>query len=110
MPFGRFICKLGLVISYIFSIGYFLSILMPALYCVEHTCTGPDLDGFMPAFFLIPSGGIATVFSLQNAIRQIKKKRPWSWIFWVLAVIFAALLAGTIGFIGLFIYMAESHR
>jgi hypothetical protein len=58
----------------------------------------------MPAFFLTPLGAIATAFSLHNAILQIRKRQPWSWTFWPLAIIFAIVLLGAIAFIVLLIY------
>ena len=64
----------------------------------------------MPAFFLTPLGAIATAFSLHNAIQNIRKRQSWSWVFWPLAIIFAAVLLGAIAFIALLIYGVASHR
>ena len=87
--------RLGLAISYFIAIVYIFSILLPALYCFRRGCRGPgELDAFMPAFGLTPFGVIATAFSLQNAIQQIRKRQSWSWAFWPLAIIFAVVLLG----------------
>ena len=103
--------KLGLAIAYFIAIVYFLSILLPSLYCLQHGCRGPgELDAFMPAFGLTPFGAIATVFSLQNAIQRVKKRQPWSWVFWFLAFIFTIVLIGVIALIALFIYYTAFHR
>jgi hypothetical protein len=102
--------RLGLAISYFLAIVYFLSILMPSLYCLRHGCRGPEGDAFMPAFFLTPVGAIATAFSLHNAIQNIRRKQSWSWTFWPLAIIFAIVLLGVIAFIGLAIYQIALHR
>ena len=68
--------KLGLAISYFIAIVYFLSILLPSIYCLRHGCRGPgEGDAFMPGFFLIPYGGIATAFSLWDAIQHIRKRQ-----------------------------------
>jgi len=102
--------KLGLWISYFVAIVYFLSILLPAIYCLQHGCKGPDLDAFMPAFMLTPLGAITTAFSLRNAIQQIKKRNSWSWAFWPLATIFAIVLLGAITLIALLTYFTAFHR
>jgi hypothetical protein len=102
--------KVGLAISYFIAIVYVLLILLPCIYCLQHRCTGPDLDGFMPAFFLTPLGTIATAFSLHNAIQQIRKRQSWSWVFWPLAIIFAIVLLAAIAFIGWMIYETAFHR
>jgi len=102
--------KLGLAISYFIAIVYILSILFPSIYCLRRGCRGPEGDAFMPAFFLTPYGAIATAFSLYNAIQQIRKRQPWSWVFWPLAIIFAIVLLGAIAFIALLIYQLASHR
>jgi hypothetical protein len=103
--------KLGLTISYFIAIVYTLSILLPSVYCLQHGCTGPaELDAFLPAFGLIPFGSIATVFSLRNAMQQIRKRQSWSWVFWLLAIIFAIVLLGTIAFIAWVIYETAFHR
>ena len=102
--------KLGLAISYFIAIVYILSILFPSIYCLRRGCRGPEGDAFMPAFFLTPYGAIATAFSLYNAIQQIRKRQPWSWVFWPLAIIFAIVLLRAIAFIALLIYQLASHR
>ncbi len=79
--------KLGLTISYFVAVVYILSILWPALYCLEHGCRGPELDAFMPAFALTPVGAIGTAFALHNTIQNIRKKSPSSWVFWPLAIV-----------------------
>jgi len=103
--------RVGLAISYFIAILYFLSILLPSLYCFQHGCKGGgDGDAFMPAFFFAPIGAIATAFSLHNAIQNIRKRQRWSWIFWPLAIIFALVLIGVIALIGLLIYHTGFHR
>jgi len=103
--------KLGLAISYFIAIVYVFSILLPSIYCLRHGCGGPgELDAFMPAFMLTPLGGIATAFSLYNAIQHIRKKQSWSWVFWPLTIIFAIVLLGVIALIALGIYYTASHR
>jgi hypothetical protein len=102
--------KLGLAITYFIASVYILSILSPSIYCLQHGCRGPEGDAFMPAFFLTPVGAIATAFSLHNAIQQVRKRQPWSWVFWPLAIIFAIVLLGAIAFIGLLIYQLSIHR
>jgi hypothetical protein len=103
--------RLGLAISYFVSIVYVLSILLPSVYCLRHGCRGPgEGDAFMPAFFLTPFGAIATAFSLHNAIQHIRKRQSWSWVFWLLAIIFATVLLGAIALIVLLIYEIASHR
>jgi hypothetical protein len=103
--------KLGLAISYFVAIVFVFSILLPSIYCLRHGCRGPgELDAFMPAFGLTPFGAIATAFSLHNAIQHIRKRQSWSWVFWLLAIIFAIVLLGVIALIALFIYYTASHR
>jgi|SRR5580693_6989018 hypothetical protein len=102
--------KLGLAITYFIASVYILSILSPSIYCLQHGCRGPEGDAFMPAFFLTPVGAIATAFSLHNAIQQVRKRQPWSWVFWPLAIIFAIVLLGAIAFIGRLIYQLSIHR
>jgi hypothetical protein len=102
--------KLGLAISYFITTVYILLILLPALYCLQHGCSGPELDGFMPAFMLAPLGTLCTAFCLHNAIQQIRKRQPWSWIFWPLAIIFAIVLLGAVLFIAWVIYKTAFHR
>lgn len=103
--------KLGLAISYFVAIVYFLSVLLPAIYCLRHGCKGPgELDAFMPAFFLGPWGAVATAFSLYNAIQHIRKRQTWSWVFWPLAIVFGIVLLATIAFLGWVVYETASHR
>jgi hypothetical protein len=103
--------KLGLAILYFLAIVYFLSILLPSIYCLRHGCKGPaELDAFMPAFMLIPFGGMATAFSLRHAIRQIRERQPWLWVFWPLAIIFVIVLLATIAFIAWMVYETAAHR
>ena len=103
--------KLGLAISYFIAIVYILSILWPSIYCLRHGCKGPgELDAFMPAFALIPIGGIATVLSFVHSIQQIRKRESSSWVFWPAAIVFAIVLLGTLAFIALLIYFTAFHR
>lgn len=102
--------KVALGISYFITTLYIFLIVSPSIYCLQHGCRGPEGDIFMPAFFLTPLGGIATASSLLHAIQQIRKKDAWSWMFWPLAIIFAIVLLGVIGFIALLIYHLASHR
>jgi hypothetical protein len=103
--------RLGLALSYFIAIVYVLSILLPSIYCLRHGCKGAgELDAFMPAFALIPFGGIATAFSLRHAIQQIRKRHSWSWLFWFAAIVFAIVLLGTLAFIALLIYFTALHR
>jgi hypothetical protein len=103
--------KLGLAISYFIAIVFIVSILLPSIYCLRHGCRGPgELDAFLPAFALIPFGAIATALSLRNAIQQIRKRQPWSWVFWPLAIVFAIVLLGTIVFIAWVVYETAFHR
>ena len=102
--------KLGLAITYFIASVYFLLILFPSIYCLQHGCRGPEGDAFMPAFFLTPVGTIAAAFSLYNAIQHLRKRQSWSWVFWPLAIIFAIVLLGIIVFIGWVIYETAFHR
>jgi hypothetical protein len=102
--------KLGLAISYFIAIAYILSILWPSIYCLRHGCRGPELDAFMPAFALIPIGGIATAFTFLHSIQQIRKRESSSWVFWPAAIVFAIVLLGTLAFIALLIYFTAFHR
>ncbi len=102
--------KLGLAISYSVATIYVLSILLPSLYCLQHGCKGPDLDAFMPAFFLSPWGAVAAAFSLRNTIQHIRKRQRWSWVFWPLAIIFVIVLLGVIALIALIIYYTAFRR
>ena len=102
--------KLGLAITYFIASIYFLLILFPSIYCLQHGCKGPEGDAFMPAFFLTPVGTIATAFSLYNAIQHLRKRQSWSWVFWPLAIIFAIVLLGAIAFIALLIYELTIHH
>jgi hypothetical protein len=96
--------RLGLTIAYFLAVLYIFSILLPSLYCWQHGCKGPELDAFMPAFALTPVGAIATAFSLHNAIQNIRKRRPSSWLYWPLAILFSIVLLGVVTLIGLVIY------
>ena len=103
--------KLGLSISYFIAAVYILSILLASLYCLQHGCKGPgELDAFLPAFGLTPFSAIATALSLHNAIQHIRKRQPWSWVFWPLAIIFAIVLLGVIALIALAIYYTAFRR
>jgi len=102
--------KLGLAISYFIAIVYFLSILLPGIYCLRHGCRGPEGDALMPAFFLAPLGALVTALSLRNAIQNIRKRQSWSWAFWPVAIIFAIVLLGTVAFIAALIYELASHH
>jgi uncharacterized membrane protein YsdA (DUF1294 family) len=102
--------KLGLTISYFLAAVYVLSIALPCLYCLRHGCRGPELDAFMPAFAFTPAGAIAAAFSLRHSIQQIRKRRPWFWVFWLLATIFSAVLLGVLALIALLVYHTVLHR
>lgn len=103
--------KVGLTISYFLAILYILSILWPALYCLQEGCRGPgEGDAFMPAFAFTPIGAIATAFSLFDAIQHIRKRDSWSWISWPLAIIFSIVLLGVITLITLIVYYTAFHR
>ncbi len=102
--------RVGLGVAYFIAIVFFLSILLPAIFCLGHGCKGPDLDAFMPAFMLTPLGGIATAFSLRNAIQQIKARNSWAWVFWPLTIIFGIVLLGAVTLIALLIYFTAFHR
>jgi len=103
--------KVGLAISYFIAIVYFILILLPSVYCLQHGCRGPaELDAFMPAFMLTPLGAIAAGFSLHNAVQQIRKKQSSSWVFWPLAIIFTSVVLAVIAFIALMIYETVIHR
>jgi len=102
--------KLGLAIAYFVAIVYILSILWASIYCLQHGCRGPgELDAFMPAFMLTPFGGIATAFSLYNAIQHIRKGE-WSWVFWPLAIMFGVVLLGAITLIAVVTYYTAFPR
>lgn len=102
--------KIAIGFAYFVATLYILLILLPAEYCWQHGCHGPELDGFMPAFFLGPWGAVCTAFTLRNAIQQIRKRPSWSWFFWPLAILFAIVLAATIAFFGWVIYETAVHR
>lgn len=103
--------KLGLSIAYFIAIVYFASILLPSVYCWQHGCKGPgELDAFMPAFMLGPVGAIGTAFSLRNAIQNLGKRQPWSWVFWPLAIVFAIVLLATMAFLAWMVYETVVHR
>lgn len=103
--------KLGLGVAYFVAILYIALILLPSVYCLQHGCKGPgELDAFMPAFFLMPWGAIATAFTLRNSIQHIRKKQSWSWFFWPLAIGFAIVLLATLVFVAWMIYQTAVHR
>ena len=103
--------KIGVAISYFIAIIYILIVVMPLAYCLQHGCRGPgEGDAFMPAVLFIPLGGIASAFSLHNAIQHIKGRQPWSWAFWLPAIAFGMVLLGILAFIMLMIYELASHR
>ena len=102
--------KIGLAIAYFIAILYVFLIVSPSIYCLQHGCSGPEGDAFMPAFFLTPIGAIATAFSLYNSIQQIRKRTSWFWVFWPLAIVFGIVLVGAIAFITRLIYYLASHR
>jgi hypothetical protein len=104
------VVKLGLAISYFIATLYIFLIVSPSIYCLQHGCSGPEGDIFMPAFFLTPIGAIATAFSLYNAIQQIRKKTSWSWVFWPLAVVFGIVLLGAVAFITRLSYYLALHH
>jgi len=101
---------LGVAIAYFVAIVYILLILLPAIYCWQHGCQGPELDGFMPAFFLGPWGAVATAFALRNSVQHIRKRHSWSWVLWPLAMVFAIVLLATIAFFGWVVYKTAIHR
>jgi hypothetical protein len=104
--------RLGLGIAYFISIVYVLLIILPVLYCYQHQwCKGPgEGDAFMPAFLFTPGAAVALGFSLHNAIQNIRKRHPWSWAFWPLAILFGIVLLGILTLIALAIYYTATHR
>ncbi len=90
--------RLVLIIAYIIGGLWILSLVLPASYCLQHHCSGPDYDGFMPAFAIAPIGGLAALIALPHAI-QGTKKQTWSWVFWLFAVVFAINLASVALFV-----------
>lgn len=101
--------KIGLTISYFIAGVYVFCILDPAFYCWQHGCHGPELDGFMPAFFLTPIGAIASVFCLYHSVQNIRRKsRPW--LFWPLALLFGLVLAGVAALIASFVIYIAKRR
>lgn len=101
--------RIGLTIAYFTAIVYILSVLLPSEYCLRHRCNGPDLDAFMPAFFLTPIGAFGTAFSLHNSIQNIRK-RSHVWAFWPLAILFAIVLLAIVALIVLGILQIATHR
>lgn len=101
--------RIGLAICYGIAIVYILSIALPALYCYQHGCRGPELDGFMPAFMLTPVSGMATALSLTHAIYKIRKNES-AWVYWPLAIVFSIVLLGVLGLIAAFIYYTILRR
>jgi hypothetical protein len=76
-----------------------VSIMMPAAYCAQHGCEGPDLDGFMPALFLAPFGTVAVAVSLWGVVRRLRGGGAWVWVLWPVAVGEGVILAGVAGVI-----------
>ncbi|HEX8813887.1 MAG TPA: hypothetical protein VF753_00145 [Terriglobales bacterium] len=101
--------KVGLGIAYFVAILYILLIVSPAMYCLQHKCWGPDLDGFMPAFFLSPWATVAMGFTLGNAIQHIRKKQS-VWLFWPLVIVFAIVLLATIALLAWIFFFTAFHR
>jgi hypothetical protein len=99
--------KVVIGICYFIAIVFILSVLWPAFYCFTHGCKGPDLDAFMPAFFLTPLGGITTGLSLLHTVQQIRKGNS---AYWPLAVIFSIVLLGVFVFIAWMVYHTVLHR
>lgn len=64
----------------------------------------------MPAFALTPVGAIATAFSLNKAIQNIRKKGSSSWIFWPPAIVFSIVLLGVGALIGIMIHYTAFRR
>jgi hypothetical protein len=106
---GSILGKIAWGIAYFFAILYIVLTVWPAIYCWQHSCRGPDLDAFMPAFFLSPWGAVACGFTLGHAIQHIRKKQSL-WLFWPLAIIFGLVLLGTIAFLGWVIFSTAFHR
>lgn len=102
--------RLGLAISYVITILYIVSILLPSVYCFRTGCRGPaELDAFMPAFAFTPLGAITTAVSLNNAIQNIRKgQSPWA--FWPLAITFSLILLGIVALVAVIIYQTAAHR
>ena len=83
--------RLGLAISYVFTIVYIFSILLPSLYCFRNGCRGPgEVDAFMPHLPLYSPRSITAAVSFNNAIQHIRKGQ-WFWVFWPLAIIFSVV-------------------
>jgi hypothetical protein len=101
--------KVVLAIAYFIAIVYVLSIVLPAVYCFQHGCRGPELDGFMPAFLFTPLGALATAVSLTNSVQNIRKKES-GWVYWPLAIVFSIVLLGVIALIVLVIYHTALRR
>jgi hypothetical protein len=102
--------KIGIAVSYAIAIAYLCLILMPAEYSIQHQCSGPDYDGFMPAFLFIPLGGVATAFALRDAAGRIRRGTSWSPVIWPLAVLFGVVLAAIAVLVAIVIYMTAFHR
>lgn len=104
--------RIALGIAYFISIVYVLLIILPLIYCYQHQwCKGPgEGDAFMPAFLFTPGAVVVLSFSLHNSIQNIRRRQPWSWIFWSLAIVFAIVLLGIIALIALAIYYIAFHR
>jgi hypothetical protein len=106
---GPILRRVPIGIAYFVAILYILLIVSPALYCLQHACRGPELDGFMPAFFLSPWATVATGFCLANSIQHIRKKQS-AWLFWPLAIIFGIILLATIAFLAWVIFFTVFHH
>jgi hypothetical protein len=102
--------KVALAISYFVSLGYVFLIVSASVYCLQHGCKGPEGDIFMPAFFLTPLAIVAVALSLRHSIQQIRKRQPWSWLYWPLAIIFAVVLLAAVAFIVMLIYELAAHH
>ncbi len=73
-------------ITFIAAFLWIFLILWPLSYCISKGCSGPDLDGFMPAFLLTPYGlpcFIWTIFYIlkkiwpNSAAVQVIEKTVW---------------------------------
>jgi hypothetical protein len=102
--------RLGLALAYLIAFVYIVLILLPSVYCLQHGCKGAgEGDAFMPAFFFIPLGAMGTAFSLYNSIQNIRRG-SLPWVFWPLAVLFAAVLLGIAAFVILMVFELATHR
>jgi hypothetical protein len=102
--------RLAFALAYLIAFVYILLILLPSVYCLQHGCKGGgEGDIFMPAFFFIPLGVLGTAFSLYDSIQNIRRGYL-AWVFWPLAVLFAAVLLGIAAFVGLLVFELATHR